>query len=190
MSSRLSSSSTRLPCSSGSSHGSSAQRFMWAVLGLILPSLPSSLLLLPSLLLLLSSLLLLLSSSLLLPLLLSSLLLLLVAVTAAAIAAAAPATAPAAVVVAPAIVVAAVVLVVAIRWDGSPRQTAANPSVGFASALLGWSPVTSSFDMLALGTRAVSGMGWNEGLGKTSHNKRRGSFSRRTTRASHFLDPP
>jgi len=43
---------------------------------------------------------------------------------------------------------------------------AANPSVGFISLFLGWPPVMSSFDMLVLGTRVVSGIGWNEGLGK------------------------
>ena len=60
-----------------------------------------------------------------------------------------------------AIIVAALVLAVATRWDGSPRRTAPNPSAGFVSSLLGWSQVTSSFDMLALGTRVVSGVGWD-----------------------------
>jgi hypothetical protein len=34
------------------------------------------------------------------------------------------------------------------------------------------------------------GMGWNEGLAKTNHDESRGSFSRRTAWASHFLGPP
>jgi len=121
-------------------------------LGLIPPSLPSSSLLLPlSLLLLLSSLLLLRRCR--------HCYCVVIAVAVAVVAAVA-------VIVASAIVVAAVVLAVAIQWDGSPRHTAANPSVGFVSLFLGWPPVMSSFDTLALGTRVVSGIGWNEGSGK------------------------
>ena len=43
----------------------------------------------------------------------------------------------------------------------------------------------SSFDTLALGTMVVSGMGWNEELGKTSHDKRRGSYF-----GTHFVGLP
>jgi len=43
----------------------------------------------------------------------------------------------------------------------------------------------SSFDTLALGTMVVSGIGWNEELGKTSHDVCRGSYF-----GTHFVGLP
>jgi hypothetical protein len=100
------------------------------------------------------------------------------------------ATAAVAVVVAVVPAAAIVVVVVVATAAAAVVTAAAGVVVVTAVAVAGWLPVPSSFDTLVLGIRLVSGMGCNKELAKTNHNLRCGSFSGRTSWASHSWVPP